>query len=298
MNELEIQFTSQTLSQAVALSSSNPHGIVDISPHTIRWMKSAVVSLCKSTGDMEITAVTPQQVWQWRENEMYKHVGEITLNSYLRALKTMYSRLQKNGITGHNPARPIKPLPEPQPDPKAITELNYLYLRDAACSVRNVAILDTLWSTGCRAGELISMDIDKLEHWMNNGRCSSARVIGKGRQQRRVYWSGVQATSLQQWLAIRPSSHSPAVFLTNRGKNFTDDGFSALTRRIRIRAGLLNQHTNPHAFRHAFAIRKLNDGYDLATVSQWLGHSSPEFTAKIYCVRTETELKSRFFSRP
>lgn len=298
MTNLQIQFSSQTLTQAVALASPNKYGIIDISPHTIRWMQSAVTSLCRSTGNIEITAVAPRHIWQWQENQIRHHIKTITMNSYLRAIKTLYSRLQRNGITGHNPAQPILPLPEPLTTPRSITELNYLYMRNMAGNGRNIAILDTLWVTGCRAGELVGMDIERLSQWNDNGRCASIRVLGKGRQQRQVYWSGAPADSLAIWLNERPATQSAALFTTNRRRRFTLNSFSSLIRQIRITANVLNQNTNPHAFRHAFAIRKLNDGYDLPTVSQWLGHSSPEFTAAVYCVRTENELRQRFFQQP
>ncbi len=55
---------------------------------------------------------------------------------------------------------------------------------------------------------------------------------------------------------------------------------------------------NAHAFRHAFAIRQLNAGHDLAIVSQWLGHANPEFTARAYAIRHEHELRKKYFEKP
>ncbi len=298
MTELQIQFSSQLLSQAATLAAPDRYGIIDISPHTIRWMRSAVVSLTASAGDMEITAVSAQNIWQWREAALTDGMTIVTANGYLRALRTMYSRLQRNGTSGHNPASAIRPLPSPPPSPRAISKTDYRLLLNSTETARDTAIIDTLWATGCRAGELIGMNIGQLEQWRQNGRwAASVCVTGKGGRQRYVYWDGDAVASLQCWLAIRPPSRCPALFLTNRGRHFTGGGFSTTIRGIRAKAGKLKR-TNPHAFRHAFAIRKLNAGYDLATVSQWLGHSSPEFTAKIYCIRSEAELRNRFFSPP
>jgi hypothetical protein len=56
--------------------------------------------------------------------------------------------------------------------------------------------------------------------------------------------------------------------------------------------------TNAHEFRHAFAIRMLDSGYDLVSVSQWLGHHSPEFTAAVYAICSEEQLRKRHFSDP
>jgi site-specific recombinase XerD len=123
-------------------------------------------------------------------------------------------------------------------------------------------------------------------------------VTGKFRKKRWVYWKHEQADSLSKWVKVRPASKSPALFLTQSRKQFTDNGFTSTIRQIRTKAGVLKNNTNPHAFRHAFAQRKLDEGHDLAYVSQWLGHSSPEFTAKVYCIRTEDMLRKQFFTEP
>lgn len=299
---LELQFSELTLTRAACLAAFNQHGYADISPHTQRWFKSGVASLRAFLGsDVEITAVTPRVIAQWQDHLIATDTPEITANSYLRSLKTMFSRLQKNGTIGHNPAQPVAPLPEPRPGPKAINQAHYQAMREPAGSSRNIAIIDTLWSTGCRAGELVAMDISKVERWQDeNGRyCAAVQVKGKLKNIRWVYWKEEQAESLIRWLSERPSSKSAALFTTATGRQrFTLSGFSTLIRQIRITANVLDANTNPHAFRHAFAIRKLDEGYDLATVSQWLGHSNPEFTASVYAVRTEAELRKRFFVEP
>ena len=303
MADLTICFTSIRLSRAAEIAAVNAHGVCDISPHTVRWFHSAIVSLMNYLGDVEITAVSPRDIAAWQDHQIKRGVGEVTINSYLRALKTMFHRLQENRTIGHNPAHPIKPLPEPQPTAKAITEAHYRQMKTAAGTmthpIRNTAVIDTLWATGCRAGELIGMDVQRLEQWAENGRfCAAIQVKGKLGKIRWVYWKGDQAESLIHWLAVRPPSRCAAVFTTEQHGRFTANSFSSLMRTIRAAADLQGDHTNPHAFRHAFAIRQLDAGYDLATVSQWLGHSSPEFTAKVYCVRTENELRKRYFSEP
>lgn len=296
---LEIQYSSLTLSHAVDRAATNRFGIVDVSPHTLRWFRSSVLSLINHLGDIEIGDVSPRDVAAWQKNQVKQDVNEITANSYLRGLKTLFSRLQRNGTIGQNPAQPIRPLPEANAGPKAIVELDYLLMRETAASKRDVAILDTLWSTGCRAEELIGMNINKLEVWEDGSGVSAAiQVKGKLQKKRWVYWKYEQAESLAAWVKERPTSKSPALFLTRSRQRFTNNGFTSLIRQIRVNAGVLDKNTNPHAFRHAFAQRKLDEGHDIAYVSQWLGHSSPEFTAKVYCVRSEDMLRKRFFMDP
>ena len=70
----------------------------------------------------------------------------------------------------------------------------------------------------------------------------------------------------------------------------------SILRKLKNRAGITNEISNPHSFRHSFAIRKINAGYDLPTVSAWLGHTDPSFTAKVYIIQREDELRAKFFN--
>ena len=287
------------LSNAINFATTNNYGIVDISDETIRWLGVCVTSLIRFTGDREITAVTTQDIDRWQKREITRGIKATTINSYLRGLKVLYSRMQKNGTIHNNPTKPIKPLSEDPPNPKAISRSDYELLRNAAVCSRDRAIIDTLWATGCRVGGLISMQIDHLEKWEINGEtCYAVKVNEKGNKNLIVYWKGTPADCLTAWLQSRPFTTASAIFLTRNKKPFTRNGFSSLMRQVRLKTNVNGRPVNPHAFRHAFAIRKLNEGYDIATVSQWLGHSSPEFTAKIYCIRSESELRERYFSNP
>lgn len=288
------------LSQSVELATTDRYGLHTLTPDTIRWMNTAVQSLSRFLReDAELTAITPRQIHQWQTSLAKSGtVSPITANSYLRGIKTLYGRLQKQGHTPTNPAEPVKYLPEPQPNPKAITEADYRAMRNV-CDGRNRAIVSTLWATGCRVGGLLSMDVNKLDVWHTDGRlCYAVLVKEKFSKTRWVYLADEAAQDLAEWLAIRPPAHCPAIFTTRSNGRLTRNGLNSLLRHLRLAAQVNPDYSNPHAFRHAFALRKLDEGYDLATVSQWLGHSSPEFTAKVYCIRSEKQLRARFFDTP
>ena len=297
--------TRAPLSQAVEYATPNQYGIIDISPTTIKWMQYALSRLVDFVGEMEITAVNVHHINNWLTFEAGRNVTPNTVNSYLRAIKTLYSRLQRNGITGTNPAHPIKPYPEPAPSPKAISCADYDALKTAVSNQRDKAIFATLWATGCRVGGLLSMRIDKMERWHENGRLQFALyIIEKGKNGKKkprwCYSKGEEALTLDAWLSERPNSQSPALFttFTKKPRPIKQTAVSSMFRKARIAANLngYGHHCNPHAFRHAFAIRNLDDGRDLAVVSQWLGHHSPEFTAKVYAIRSESQLRDAYFS--
>lgn len=250
---------------------------------------------------MEITAVSPQHIRQFITNAQGRNLSPVTVNSYLRAIKTYYGLLTKHGIIGHNPAQHIPFTQEPPRRHRAISKSNYRAMINAADNARDKAIIATLWATGARLSGLISMDAstDKLDHWHSkNGRsCYAMLVTEKFGKSRWVYMKGKPARYMDDWLRERPLTICPALFLTNRAPHrLTTIGAQHVLRKARITANIPpGQNTNAHAFRHAFAIRMLNKGYDLAVVSQWLGHSSPEFTAKVYAVRSERELRNIYF---
>jgi len=297
--------TSTPLSNAVSYATANQYGVVDISPQTVKWMQYALVRLIRFSSDMEITAVNVHHINDWLTYEATRNVTPNTINSYLRAIKTLFSRLQRNGITGTNPAQPIKPWPEPRPSPKAITESDYHSLLTAVSNQRDRAIISTFWATGCRLGGLLSMRMDAIERWHENGRlCFALEVYEKGKngkqKPRWCYSKGTEAIALDAWLNERPNGRTANLFttLTKTPRPMKQTAVSSMFRKARIAANLdgHGHHCNPHAFRHAFAINHLDAGYDLAIVSQWLGHHSPEFTAKVYAIRSETKLRDKYFS--
>ncbi len=296
--------TKITLTQAPSLAVPNQHGLTNISPATIKWMTYATTRLTRHIGNLEINTITPNHIADWQQHEMSRPITPNTANSYLRAIKVMFTRLQRNSTIGTNPAQPIDYWPEPTPTPKSISPAHYHTILATTTNPRNRAILAALWSTGCRLGGLISMRIDKIQTThTDTGQPHHALYItekGKnGKQKPRwVYSKGTEAIIIQTWLNTRPASRTPALFTigSKKPRPLTKTAVSHLFHTIRQNNPNLI-HANPHAFRHAFAIRNLDTGRDIALVSQWLGHHSPEYTAKIYAIRSEEELRRAYFSQ-
>ena len=97
-------------------------------------------------------------------------------------------------------------------------------------------------------------------------------------------------------MAERPAVPGP-LWLASRG---TARGMGAPTvegviRNCRIAAGVEGRPSSAHSFRHGYAIRMLDQGEDIAAVAAWLGHSDPAFTAARYVVRSEAQLRVKYF---
>lgn len=291
-----------SLCAAVDLACVDRHGLMAVRPATIRWLRGSVRSLVAYLGDdRQVDRLTPREVAAWVQNELSRGLSAVSVNSNLRGLKTLYSRLETNGVVSVNPAAPVPFEPEPPPRPKAVAEAHYLAMRAAADCARNLALLDMLWASGCRLSGLLSMRLPGLELWRSGNEFRAAVLVTeKFGRPRYVYARSPQADSLRAWLDERPAVAHDAVFLAvgdrARGKPLTAIAVQHVLRRLRLDAGLpAGAHANAHAFRHAFAIRMLDAGHDLAAVSAWLGHADPAFTARTYVTRREDELRRKYF---
>jgi len=111
---------------------------------------------------------------------------------------------------------------------------------------------------------------------------------------------GLAAPAGARWLTARPYSRNDALFTDRTGdKPIPIPTLHSILRKMSLAAELPpNVVCNAHAFRHAFAYRKRREGYPLEWISEWLGHSDPAFTAKMYGDKSEPEIRRRYFEPP
>lgn len=292
-----------SLGEAVDLAVVDRAGLVAVTPKTARWLRGAVRSLVRWLGDdRPLDRLSPQDVARWVSAEAGRGLAASGVNSNLRAIKTLYSRLQSNGVIGFNPAAPVRFLPEPPLEPRAISREDYLAMRAVAGYARDRAILDVLWASGCRLAGLLSMRLDRMERWRDDaGRdCFALLVVEKFGRSRWVYVGRdpLQSAGLAEWLAERPNCGGPWLWpaFSAPFNVMAESTVQSVIRRCRVAAGIPRERpTSAHCFRHAYGLRMLDEGVDLAAVSAWMGHHSPEFTAAVYARRTERQLREKFF---
>jgi integrase/recombinase XerC len=152
--------------------------------------------------------------------------------------------------------------------------------------VRDVAMLELLYATGMRVGELVGLDIDDLDRDRN-----VVRVFGKGRKERTVPFGLPAATALDRWLAggrprlVREGS-GPALFLGARGGRIDQRAVREVVHR-RIAEVPGAPDLGPHGLRHTAATHLLEGGADLRSVQELLGHASLATTQRYTHVTTE-----------
>lgn len=149
-------------------------------------------------------------------------------------------------------------------------------------SLRDRAILETLYAGGLRVSELAGLDIGKLEL---DGDLGSARVIGKGNKERVVPLGSRAVAALHAYLAARHELLDPswgdddAVFLSPRGRRLGVRRIQEIVKRQGI-LGAGRSDLHPHALRHSCATHLLDGGADLRSIQELLGHSSLSVTQR------------------
>ncbi|MEW6065273.1 MAG: tyrosine recombinase XerC [Bacillota bacterium] len=154
--------------------------------------------------------------------------------------------------------------------------------------LRDRALLEFLYATGTRVSELVSLDLNNLE--LNRG---YVRVMGKGAKERMVPIHDRAVAALEHYLRnVRPGlvkQDCPAVFVNYQGTRLSDRGIRKIIDKYCRQVGLKN-NISPHAIRHSFATHLLDNGADLRSVQELLGHVSLS-TTQIYTHVTKQKLK-------
>jgi site-specific recombinase XerD len=211
-----------------------------------------------------------------------RHLSPSTVRVHLAAIKSLHQWLDAEHSCG-DPTRRIKPPRRPDRLPRCLSEREAMAMlntcRDDYLGIRDRAILETLYSTGCRANELLTADCSSLR--LDVGRLN---VIGKGNRERVCLLGPDAVASLVRWLQVKIPS--VALFLSYQGNRLSRMGLWKMIRDRGIQAGI-ERHVHPHMFRHACASHMLRNGADLRSIQLVLGHRSLASTQVYLSVEDE-----------
>jgi integrase/recombinase XerD len=161
-------------------------------------------------------------------------------------------------------------------------------VRESCQTLRQRALLEVFYSTGCRLSEIANMQLDDI-----NLQSMSARVIGKGNKERIVYFSVKALHHLNKYLNSR-SDDCDAVFITER-RPYRPMGNRAIQREVDAieKASKINKNLHPHVMRHTFATLSMDAGIELADLQHLMGHSDPA-TTLVYASVSEERKQQAF----
>jgi integrase/recombinase XerD len=248
----------------------------------------------KQSRARELNAAVAGDIEAYLAWRFAQHAQPRSAARYTSSLKRFYRYLLRESLIAADPTLNLDSPKLPRSLPKSLTEADVERLLDSAnadtpLSLRDRAMLETLYATGLRVSELVGLKLTALN--INDG---VLRVTGKGNKDRLVPLGEEAVAWLRRYLAdARPllmeKNLSDAVFVTARGDSMTRQAFWYLIKR-RARAAGIERPLSPHTLRHAFATHLLNHGADLRVVQMLLGHSDIS-TTQIYTHVARERLK-------
>jgi len=220
-----------------------------------------------------------------------------SISRHVVAVRMFYKFLQLEGAVTENPGELLATQKMWHRIPKVLTpgaidRFLASPKKWESLSIRDKAILELMYATGCRVSEVSNMTLNNLR--MDERYCI---VEGKGSKQRVVPLGQRAIDAIQEYLAtLRPalargkdSLNSPWVLLSRSGKRLRREAIWELVKRYAVRAGI-DPNVSPHTLRHSFATHLLAGGADLRLIQEMLGHASIA-TTQIYTQVDNSRLK-------
>lgn len=213
-----------------------------------------------------------------------------SVNRCLSALRGYYRFRAKYGGLAVDPSKDVEGLPGSRKLPRFLFEkemADFIELADGDgfASLRDRAMFEFLYSTGCRVAELTGLDLSGLD--LVKG---TAKVLGKGKKERMVFLAEPARKALEAYLPMRAALRErrgagvkpgrDPLFVNTRGEALSPRGVEWLIDSYATKAGI-NKRLSPHAFRHSFATHLVQRGADIRAVQELLGHANIT-TTQIY----------------
>ena len=221
--------------------------------------------------------------------------SKATIARRLASLRSFFRSGARQGWCQGNPAKPLRNPRGARKLPHFLTTDELARLLEAPrgnqpASLRDRAILETMYSAGLRVSEVVGLNDSDLD-WA----ADVVRVRGKGRRERLAPIGSFAVRALRAWLeqrklhpSVKPSSSAP-VFVNKFGRRLTTRSVGRMLEKHLKTAGL-DERTTPHTLRHSFATHLLDRGADIRSVQELLGHKSLT-TTQIYTHVTTARLR-------
>ena len=255
------------------------------SDRTIQYYRTTVEHLLRRIAT-PIRKMTTEEIRSYLvDYQEDGHCSKVTVDNIRRNISSFFSWLEEEDYILKSPMRRIHKIKTKTVVKEVISDESMERMRDACTEKRDLAIIDLLYSTGIRVGELVRLNIEDVD--LEQRECI---VFGKGDKERRVYFDAKAKVHLSEYLASRVDDN-PALFVT------LDAPFSRLKIsgvEIRLRAlgrSLLLGRIHPHKFRRTMATRAIDKVMPIEQVQKILGHSQIDTTMQ-YAIVNQSNVKT------
>ncbi len=255
------------------------------SERTILYYKSSIENLLRCV-ELPLRKMTTDVLRKYLSDyQARNNCGKVTVDNVRRNLSSFFSWLEEEDHIIKSPIRRIHKVKTGTTVKEVISDENIERLRDHCQEMRDLAMIDLLFSTGMRVGELVNLDIEDI-----NFEERECVVYGKGDKERRVYFDARTKLHLQNYLGSR-NDHDPALFVTLDCPH-TRLKISGVEIRLRELGRRLNiEKVHPHKFRRTMATRAIDKGMPIEQVQKLLGHQQIDTTMK-YAMVNQSNVKS------
>lgn len=291
---------------ATALAAYERHLVSerDLTPHTVRAYLGDVSGMLAHASALSLTSLEEldlRTLRSWLANQQTLGKARTTMSRRATAVRVFTAWAQRTGRASADAGALLGTPKAHKPLPSALDVTQARELLEAAASqaddgspvgLRDVAILELLYATGARVGEICGLDVDDVDRSRR-----VVRVFGKGRKERTVPYGLPADQALGRWLELaRPQLFVPgagaALFLGARGGRIDQRAVRSMVhRRLADVPGAPD--LGPHGLRHTAATHLLEGGADLRTVQEMLGHASLA-TTQIYTHVSSERLRSAY----
>lgn len=242
------------------------------SERTQAYYKSTIFNMLKKI-DVPVRQITTELLREYLSDyQSENHCGKVTIDNIRRNLSSFFSWLEDEDYIIKSPIRRIHKVRTGTTVKETFSDESIEILRDGCIEKRDLAIIDLLYSTGIRVGELVNLDIADID--FEERQCI---VYGKGNKERQVYFDARTKLHLLDYIKSRDDNNS-ALFVT-LDKPYARLKISGVEIRLRELGRKLNiDRVHPHKFRRSMATKAIDKGMPIEQVQRLLGHQQIDTT--------------------
>ena len=247
---------------------------------------------------IDFLKITKDEIWEYLKYLNTLKYSNTSISRHISALRSFYNYLKQKGMIENNI---FKTIHNPKIKRKLPNVLNYEEIHELfafkECNTPKEyvtrALFELFYATGLRISELVSIKLKDI-NWEEQ----NIRVLGKGKKMRIVYFGEYAQDALKDYLSVRKAlqkTPNDFLFLNFHGNPMNRRTAEEIIYK-RVEEVSLNHHISAHTLRHTFATHMLENGADIRTVQELLGHEKLS-TTQIYTHLTSNYLRQEYFKK-
>lgn len=242
------------------------------STRTIKYYREIIEKMINVL-DKAIKDITTEEIRNYlSEYKDNNKCNATTIDNLRRVLSSFFSWLEDEDYIIKSPVRRIHKVKTPTTIKETFSDENLEKLRDTSNGIRDLVLIELLYSTGIRVGELTKLNIADI-----NFEDRSCKVVGKGNKQREVYFDARTKIHLKQYINTRKDENEALFVSKNKPhQRLSISGIELIVRKLGLKTEINRVH--PHKFRRTLATMAIDKGMPIEQVQKLLGHVKIETT--------------------